>query len=288
MLVALAALLAVAACDARPRDPRTVVFASGADLQSANPLVTVHPLSRQVQRHVLLVTLARYDSAMAPEPYLAREWRWSPDRRTLTFRLHGGLRWHDGRPTTARDAAFTIDAARDPATGYPRSADLAGVTRAVAADDSTLVVTFRDPQPSFPTVLCELPLVPAHLLGDVPRDQMRSAPFGTAPVGNGPFRFVSRTAGSRWVFERDPGFPAALGGPPRIERLVVAVVDEATTKFAGLVSGELDVAGIAPNMASLVTDDPTLRVLTYPVLFTTGIVLNTARPPFDDVRVRRA
>ncbi|HEY0969444.1 MAG TPA: peptide ABC transporter substrate-binding protein [Gemmatimonadales bacterium] len=283
-----AALAALAACDASPRDPRTVVFASGADLQSANPLVTVHPLSRQVQRHVLLVTLARYDSVMTPEPYLARRWSWSPDRRALTFVLHGGLRWHDGRPTTARDAAFTLDAARDPATGYPRSAELAAVTGAVAVDDTTFVVRFDEPQATFPIVLCELPLVPEHLLRDVPREEMRGAPFGTAPVGNGPFRFVSRSAGARWVFERDSAFPAALGGPPRVERLVVAVVDEATTKFAGLVSGELDVAGIAPNMASLVAQDPTLRVLTYPVLFTTGMVLNTSRPPFDDPRVRHA
>ncbi|HEX5830937.1 MAG TPA: ABC transporter substrate-binding protein, partial [Gemmatimonadaceae bacterium] len=114
------------------------------------------------------------------------------------------------------------------------------------------------------------------------------AGWNLAPVGNGPFRFVAREPGARWVFARNPDFPRALGGPPRIERLVVAVVDEATTKFAGLVSGDLDVAGIAPSMASLVARDERLRVLTYPVLFSTAIVFNPHRPPFDDVRVRRA
>ncbi len=51
------------------------MFASGADLQSINPLLTTHPLARQVQRYVLLTTLARYDSALAPQPYLARDWQ---------------------------------------------------------------------------------------------------------------------------------------------------------------------------------------------------------------------
>ena len=286
--VSMLAIAGAVACAPAARDGETVVVASGADLESANPLVTVHPLSRQVQRHALLVTLARYDSALAPVPYLARSWRWSPDRRTLTLALHAGLRWHDGRPTTARDAAFTLDAARDPATGYPRAADLAGVERVHAPDDTTLVVTFASPPPSFPAVLCELPLVPAHLLDSVPRADMRRAAYGTSPVGNGPFRFVSRTPRARWVFERNPDFPAALGGPPTVRRLVVAVVDEATTKFAGLVSGELDVAGISPATVPLVAEDPALRVLTYPVLFSTGIVFNPGRAPFDDPRVRRA
>ena len=71
-------------------------------------------------------------------------------------------------------------------------------------------------------------------------------------------------------------------------RLVVVVVDEPTTKFAGLVSGELAVAGIAPTMASLVSRDPSLRVISYPVLVSNGIVFNASREPFDDVRVRKA
>jgi peptide/nickel transport system substrate-binding protein len=265
-----------------------VVFASGTDLESGNPLVTIHPLSRQVQRFALFTTLARYDSALAPEPYGAQSWSLSADGRELTFHLVSALRWHDGKPTTSRDVAFTLLAARDPRTGYARAGDLAGLDTVLAPDDSTAVLRFRTALPGFPLVLCELPVLPEHLLRDVPRTDMRRAAFNLAPVGNGPFRFVERVAGQRWVLARNDAFPPALGGPPPVERLVIAVVDEPTTKFAGLASGDLDFAGIAPTMAALAQRDPTMRVLDYPVLQETGLLFNTHRGPFDDVRVRRA
>jgi peptide/nickel transport system substrate-binding protein len=288
-LTACAAILFGAACAAAEARPAgTVVYASGADLESANPLVTIHPLALQLQRYALYVTLTRYDDSLHPIPYYARSWRWSSDSTVLTFALASGLRWHDGVPTTARDVAFTLVAARDPATGYPRFADLAAVESVTASDDSTVMIRFSRPATHFPLVLCELPIAPEHLLRDVPRSEMREAPFNMHPVGNGPFRFVERRPGQRWVFERNENFPKELGGPPTLQRIVVAVVDEAATKFAGLVSGELDVAGISPTMASLVADDASLRVLSYPTLSSSAIIFNTARPPFDDVRVRRA
>ena len=108
-------------CAAAPSRDGVAVIASGADLESANPLVTVHPIARQIQRYVLFTTLARFDSTLTAAPYLAKRWRWSADRTALTMTLVGDLRWHDGVPTTARDAAFTLDAARDPRTGSPRA-----------------------------------------------------------------------------------------------------------------------------------------------------------------------
>jgi peptide/nickel transport system substrate-binding protein len=286
--ILVAGLAACSACIAPQRPDDVLVIASGADLESANPLVTTHPLSRQVQRYALFVTLLRQDSALAPQPYYARRWSWSPDRRVLTLSLAGDLKWHDGVPTTARDAAFTLLAAKDRATGFPRAAELAGLDTAVAIDDSTLALRFRAPPPSLPPLLAELPIVPAHRLAQVPRATMRGAAFNEDPVGNGPFRFTSRQRGQRWSFGRNDAFPRSLGGPPALRGLVVAVVDEATTKFAGLASGELDMAGISPALAALAQRDRTLRLVTYPVLFGNALFFNTTRPPFDDARVRRA
>ncbi len=279
---------AILGCNSTPRSPGTVVFASGADLESGNPLVTIHPLSKQIQRHALFTTLARYDSLLQPEPYLARSWEWSANRRELTFHLVPGVAWHDGEPTTARDVAFTLMAAREQSTGYPRAGDLASLDTVIVVDDTTAILRFLSPVASFPLVLCELPPVPAHLLADVPLGQLRQHGFNFSPVGNGPFRFAERVPGQRWRFVRNDAFPPSLGGPPLIDELVIAVVDEPTTKLAGLASGDLDFAGIAPSMAALADEDPAIVVRDYSVLFSVGLVLNTHAPPFDDVLVRRA
>lgn len=281
-----ASLFTACGVPARARD--IVVLASGADLESANPLVTVHPLARQVQRFALFVTLARYDSTLTPTPYFARAWTWSDDRRVLTLQLEPSLLWHDGVRTTARDVAFTLDAARDPATGYPRASDLAWIERVDVLNDTLIALHARRPLSQFPLILCELPLVPEHRLAKVPRADYRRDAFATTPLGNGPYRFVSRHAGETWQFDRVASFPASMGGAAHLERLVIAVVDEPATKFAGLVSGDLDLAGISPTMAPLVRRDPSLEVLSYPVFFSYALVFNSAKPPFDDVRVRRA
>jgi peptide/nickel transport system substrate-binding protein len=264
-----------------------VLFASGADLQSMNPLVTLHPLARQVQRYVLLTTLARYDSALVPRPYLARAWDWSADRRSLVLHLVPGVRWHDGVPTTARDVRWTLEAARDPAVGYPRAAELAALERVETPDDSTVALRFGAPAARFPDVLTDLAIAPAHLLDSVPRDRLRQAAWNEHPVGNGPFRFVAHEPNRRWVFAANPDFPAALGGPPRLERFIVVVVDEPATKLAALTAGELDFAGIQPAHAGFVARDPDLAVLSYPLLFTYVIALNTRHRPFDALAARR-
>jgi peptide/nickel transport system substrate-binding protein len=288
MLPALAVVMALSACGRPARPAATVVMASGTDLESGNPLVTVHPLSRQLQRHALFVTLVKLDSALQPEPYYARRWEWDGTRRVVTLSLHQGLRWHDGQPTTAADVAFTYAAAGDTALGSPRAGDVAAMDSVIAVDAHTVRIVFREPRATLPTVLAELPIVPRHLLDTVPRAQWRAHPYAMAPVGNGPFRFVSRAAGRQWRLVRHDDFPAALGGPPRIRHIVVAIVDEATTKFAGLVSGELDVAGVSPTMAHLVKQDPALVLMTPPALFSTVLAFNTTRAPFNDERVRRA
>jgi peptide/nickel transport system substrate-binding protein len=284
------AMLVTCACgDEAVRRGATILFASGADLQSINPLLTIHPLARQVQRYVLLTTLARYDSLLVPRPYLARSWWWSGGGQTLTFRLRTDVRWHDGVATTARDVVWTLQAARDPVTGYPRFTELQGLTSVAALDDSTVELRFaHGGAADLPFVLTDLAILPAHLLDSVPHARLRQASWNAKPVGNGPFRFVTHEPNRRWVFARSADFPADMGGPPQVERLIVVVVDEPMVKLSALVSGELDFAGISPQHVAFARRHHTLEIREYPLIYPYGLVFNTRRPPFNDLRARRA
>jgi peptide/nickel transport system substrate-binding protein len=289
MRIRVAAILGIAltiACGpVAERRGATVLYASGADLQSISPLFTIHPMAKQVQRYVLLTTLVRRDSAMRIEPALARRWEWSG--ATLRLHLFPRLRWHDGALTTAGDVAWTFDRARDPATGYPRQNDLADLRSVTAVDDSTVDFAFATADTTLPDVLTDLAILPSHLLDTIPTARLRQAAWLQHPIGNGPFTFVSHLPNRRWVFARNPDFPAELGGPPQLDRLVIAIVDEPMTKLAALTSGELDFASVQPAHAAYVKQNPAVVVRDYPVLFTTGIVFNTRRAPFNDLAARQ-
>jgi peptide/nickel transport system substrate-binding protein len=277
----------MAGCVTKPSVPeKTVFLASGADLQSINPLVAVHPLARQVQAHVLFLTLASYDSAFRPQPRLA-SWDWSADRTNLTFHVRRDVRWHDGIPTTAADVAWTLQMASHPAVAFPRASDLSAVLAVEQRDSFTVQLRFSRPQPRFPDVLTDLAILPRHRFAGLTPGEVRSAPFNLQPVGNGPFEFAEYRPNQRWVFHRFAAFPEGLG-PPRIDRFVVVVVDEAATKLAALTSGELDFAGINPAHASFVQADRRLHVVDYPVQFAYALAWNLRREPFNNARLRRA
>jgi peptide/nickel transport system substrate-binding protein len=271
----------------------TAIVGTYGDLQTMNALVNQDANSNAIQRDLLFMTLVRYDDKLNPVPWLAERWdtaRVKPDTLELTFHLRPDVRWHDGRPVTARDVAFTYLRARDTLTAYPNASSFDFYDpRPVVVDDHTIRFRFR-PHSEFLDAWFMLPPMPEHLLGSVPPAQLATNPFGTrTAVGNGPFRFVRHTPGQEWVFEANPDFPKALGGRPYLDRVVYRFVPEQTTLLTDLLTGAVDLYLTAnPAQAQRIAASPRTRVDASPGRQWVWIAWNEKRPMFTDARVRRA
>src|SRR5690606_13489830 len=170
----------------------------------------------------------------------ARSWELNEDTSAITFHLRDDVYWHDGVKTTAYDLEFSYAMATTPETGYPNTAFWTHYGEGVAVDSFTFRVEmephadYMDPWRSFAPV-------PRHILEGVPPAELRNHPFSTQePVGNGPFRFVSRTLGQNWVFEANEDFPEELGGRPYLDRLVYRFIPEPTSLLTELFTGSID------------------------------------------------
>lgn len=291
-LILLAALWA-AGCvggDVREEQPRaggTAVIVATAPLDAFNPLVTGSAYTQDVNRHLLFMPLVRYDDRLGLEPWLAASWVMEGDTATV-FRLRSDVRWSDGVPASAYDAAFTFRRALDPETGYPNAGYFEGWTGVEVLDSLTLRVTFEahlEPLAGVPL----LPILPAHVLDTVPVTGMRSAAFNSQPVSSGPFRLGEARTGDRWTFEANPDFPADLGGPPLLARLVWRVVPEAQAQVTELVTGNAHVA-MEPPAARFdsLAERPDLRGVERASFRYGFIGWNGRRQPLGDPELRRA
>jgi peptide/nickel transport system substrate-binding protein len=288
LLVATIAV-AAAACagDASPRRGGTVVIAAGNDIDFANPLVSADALTNEILRYALFLPLVQYGPDLEFEPMLAESWEMIGDT-AVVFRLRRDVAWHDGVPTTAHDVLFTFERARDPATGFTNADYFSHWTAGEVVDSFT--IRFRlephaEPLAGWPFA----PVVPRHVLDTVPAAAMRQAAFNRQPVGNGPFRFVSRRANDRWIFEANPDFPAALGGPPLIDRLVLRVIPDNTAQVTEIRVGSVDLAlRPSPDQVAEAAARPEIHAVVKPSRQFSFLVWNAQRPPLDDPRVRRA
>ncbi len=247
----------------------------------------------QHQLFVNLMTLVQYDEKLEPVPYLARSWELSEDESELTFHLRDDVRWHDGEPTTAHDVAFTFLTAMDPRTGFPNPAFfqhyLPGEEGVEVVDSFTVKFRFR-PHSEYMDTWRAVAIMPRHLLADVPPEELARHPIGeVCPVGNGPFRFVSRRPGDRWLFEANPAFPDGLGGRPFLDRYTYRVIPEQTILLAELLTGGVDVhVAMFPNHAARAEAEPGLRVVSFPYRSFLFAGWNSRVPKLSDPRVRRA
>jgi peptide/nickel transport system substrate-binding protein len=300
--VAAAAVLLCAACSrGAPEQPPaassgpayggTAVVAGYVDIRGMNPFATVTDLNKALERYALYMPLVLLDSALAPVPWLAESWDTTTlgaDSLAVRFRLRRDVRWQDGRPTTARDVAITFRHAMDPRAAWVDAAALALFDPEPAVIDSFTIEFRLRRHADFMEAFSLLPPLPAHLLGNVPPQELARHPLGVRPVGNGPFRFVRRSA-QEWVFEANPDFPPALGGRPYLDRLVYRTIPEQTSLITEVLTGRVDLAvSIRPPQVPRLEAAGDVRVVTFPVPNWVFIALNTRLPLFAERDVRRA
>jgi peptide/nickel transport system substrate-binding protein len=267
----------------------TVVVAGRGDPVSMNSLVSTDFESEQHQIYVLFVTLVANDEDYEPLPYFASSWEFDSDTSEVVFHLRHDLEWHDGTPVTSRDVAFTFDRLKDPAVPFPNPSYF-DYWDAVEVIDPVTVRFFIRPHANALFGWTQTAIMPEHILGEVPPEDLESHPFGIlSPVGNGPFRFAERVPGDRWVFEANPDFPEELGGRPYVDRLVYRQIPDEFALAAALQTGEVDlVIEASPSMLDQVADDPGVISVSYPAPEYAFIAWNSRRPEFADPRVRRA
>ena len=116
-------------------------------------------------------------------PDLATEWSWDEDNTALTFKLRQGVKWHDGKPFTAKDVKCTFDLLQGKATDKfrlnPRKAWYRNLDEVVTKGDYEVTFHLKRPQPAFIALLASgfTPIYPCH----VPAREMRQHPIGTGP-----------------------------------------------------------------------------------------------------------
>src|SRR4249920_3017083 len=220
---------------------------------------------------------------------LAEKWSWQDGYRNLVFFLRKGVKWHDGQPLTSRDVKFTFDVVREAPDVQaklrlnPRKDWYANVEAIEAPDPSTVVFRLKRPQPSILMMLAsgQSPVYPAH----VPLAEQR-----TRCVGTGPFKLKEWRRGELVEYVKNPDY--FVKGRPYLDGLKYFIIGERGTRTAAIQAGRLDVSGpgettknIADQLKAAV---PSMVITRVGSLTSPNLLVNHSRPPFNDVRVRRA
>ena len=294
LLLASTLWLGAIACGGKETPTRTTIVDSRdeTDPRSLDPaLSTDVPTGRAVGYLYDALTLFTPDARVVPG--LAMRWDVTPDGLTYTFHLRQGVRFHDGQPFTARDVVASWQRALDPAvkggSGWPlypilgaeafAEGDAAGIQGLRVRDDSTLVVTLKEPFAIF-TKLLAMPvtsIVPAR----------RAANFDQRPVGTGPWKFVEWKHDDYLLFARNEEY---WGGAPKADSLRARIIAEPSTAVAEFEAGNTDVVLIPASETIAWEEDAERRPLmqSTAALVMTYVAINTTRGPLKDRRVRQA
>lgn len=195
------------------------------------------------------------------EPRLADSWEMSEDSMVLTVHLNENAKWHDGEPVTADDVVFTCKVYGSPTVAAVRQNNVSPFAGFKESDDSLAVeavdehtVKFTCTEPTnidflFFIKFRDIYILPEHLLGDLPLDQIRTSNYWDAPIGSGPCVYENQISGERMEFTANKNYHLKT---PQWDRFVVRVVTTPNL-LSGLMNNEIDI--LAGNVASLQLSD---------------------------------
>jgi oligopeptide transport system substrate-binding protein len=278
----------------------TLFLAENSDIRSLDPSQAGDGVTMRAAQF-LFSRLLRYTGKLNNEltASLAESWKWSPDGKSVTFKLRKGLVFNDGSPLTAEDIAFTFTRLLDPKTKSPyqgtyimikgakdfvdgKASHVSGI---VMVDPENIRFDLEKPAPYF----LNLTVLPTAGIVSRKAVEKYGNTFGEHPVGAGPFMLEKWTKGQEMVFVRNKNY--YLRGLPKVDAVNVKLGVADNLQVMMFQRGELDMIGPISSADYLkVENDPKLKSGYYshvgPKLYYIG--MNVEMPPFDKKLVRQA
>lgn len=284
-----AVLVSVAAGRGQP--PRdTLVVGASSEPRSLDPHTTTASSDFRVLVNVYEGLTQFADGSLTPAPCLAERWTISDDGTVYTFELRRDVRFHDGSEFDAAAVVFNFERMLDDQHPYhdtgpfPLAFFFERVRHVRALE--RYVVQFTLDQP-FAPLLSNL-AYPTGLLLSPSAVIAHGRAVAEHPVGTGPFRFERWDSGRRLVLTRFPGYrePAPPGA---VARIIFRPIADPMTRVAELSAGGVDlVPELGPDQVAEFRRSPGFEVVEAAGPHLWFLILNTRRPPLDDVAVRRA
>jgi peptide/nickel transport system substrate-binding protein len=271
-----ALLFSLLSCSSKP-DANMLVMIIESSPTNLDPRVGIDAQSERIDNLIFDDLLSRGED-LNVAPGLAESWD-IPDPLTYVFHLHRGVKFHDGRPLTARDVKWTFDSLLQHKIPSTKSAVYKFVDHIDASDDATVVFHMKEQD--------------ATLLWNLSDGAIGIVPFGSGdeitqhPVGSGPFKFVSAETDREVIVERNDDY---WGDEAKLARVRFAVVPDATTQALELRKGSGDIAinSLTPDMVQTLSREPRLAIEYSSGTRLAYLGFNLRDPILKDVRVRQA
>jgi peptide/nickel transport system substrate-binding protein len=299
VILVLLALMAAPGVRAQEQPAGKVTFTVGIinDVDSLNPFIGILAETYEVWALMYDYLVGYSQKDFSPVPGLAESWQVSDDELTWTYKIRQGVKWSDGQPLTARDAAYTFNRIMKGTfeqTNYGNY--VANIKSVTAPDDTTLVMTTKKPSPSM--LRLAVPILPEHIWKNIDEKEVSTFDNEKNAVGSGAFKLEERKTGQ---FVRLSANKSWWGGAPKIDEVVFRVFNNADAEIQALRKGEIDFADqldAAPFNSLKSTEGITIVPGEYSgfdeLAFNTGAALDTGQPIGDghpalkDKRVRQA